>query len=99
MPISPDYQSMSTAAIKAFSAGGYNPDSTSSTRVDHVYHENDTHSDSFNSLLQEVREMKANQQKLIQYLSDPANRQAYMTYDTMTKAQKEMDDLNDLSKF
>ena len=99
MPISPDYQSMSTAAIKAFSAGGYNPDSTSSTRVDHVYHENDTHSDSFNSLLQEVREMKANQQKLIQYLSDPANRHAYMTYDTMTKAQKEIDDLNSLADF
>ena len=99
MPISPDYQSMSTAAVKAFSAGGYNPDSTSSTRVDHVYHENETNSDSFNSLLQEVREMKANQQKLIQYLSDPANRHAYMTYDTMTKAQKEIDDLNSLADF
>ncbi len=98
MPRVPDYQSMSTAAVKAFSAGGYNPETTSSTKIEHNYN---THSQDalLTGLIQEIKEIKEDQKKLVEYLSDPANRQAYMTYDMMSKTQKEIDELNTLSKF
>lgn len=98
MPHVPDYQSMSTVAVKAFAAGGYNPETTSSTKIEHNYN---SHSQDalLSGLIQEIQEIKDDQKKLVEYLSDPLNRQAYMTYDMMSKAQKEMDDLNNLADF